>query len=501
MPPHAETGASVLALSALLAVAALVHWGLHRIERRLPLILTRRAQGPGATHPDPTSPRAVERVAVGWLTSERAPLLQAARDAGVAAVGSGLSVPLFTLNERSYSARDLITLPLLLGALWIVVSALTRLVQSHVLRAVGVDRGAQETFGFLVRYLLTFLGALVVLHLWGVDVRSIAIVASVLGVGIGFGLQNLANNFVSGLVIGFERPIKPGDYVRIGEFQGTIDRIGVRSTTIITRDRVSILVPNSKFLEEEVVNWSHGDPTCRVSVPVGVAYGSDVATVRAALLEAARGHPDVLADPRPHVELGAFGDSALEFELEVFTRNPRRQKDLISDLNFRIDAAFRRHGVTIPFPQRDLHLRSPELAEALAALTRRHFTDGELAAAREALAARERGNGAAEAPAPSDPTAALDDAALDALVGRMRAPGGVAVADRRHLLAVYPQCFVGREAVDWIVEHEGLTRDEAVTLGQRLVERGGVRHVLDEHPFRDGNFFYRFGARADASYQ
>jgi small-conductance mechanosensitive channel len=109
----------------------------------------------------------------------------------------------------------------------------------------------------------------------------------VLGVGVGFGLQHLANNLVSGLVIGIERPIKPGDFVTFGEFRGTVARIGARCVEIVTRDRVSILIPNSRFLEHEIVNWSHGDPTCRLQVPVGLAYGSDVATVRGALLDAA----------------------------------------------------------------------------------------------------------------------------------------------------------------------------------------------------------------------
>jgi hypothetical protein len=258
---------------------------------------------------------------------------------------------------------------------------------------------------------------------------------------------------------------------------------------------MSVIVPNSHVLEQHVVNWSHRSAVCRVTVPVDVACESDLRAVRAALLEAASRHPDVLADPRPDVAFRGFGDNALRFALEVWTRTPGRQRDLRSDLNYRLEAALRRHGVSVPFPQRDLHLRSPDLSAVVLAFARRHLGDDELAAAREMLRA--------PGPPPDDldrdlatetVCGAWDDRELDELLARLRGPSGVAVADRRHLLTVYPHCFIGREAVDWLVRAEGLTRDEAVRLGQLLVEREVIHHVLDEHPFQDGNFFYRFRA-------
>src|SRR6185369_5160451 len=136
----------------------------------------------------------------------------------------------------------------------------------------------------------------------GIDVSSLTIVASVLGVGVGFGLQNIANNFGSGFLLTLERPIKPGDFVQIGELMGTVERIGARSTEVWTLDRVSIIVPNAHLLEKEVVNWSHGDPVSRIHVPVSIEYGADLRRARAAMLEAARTHRDVLRDPRPAVE-------------------------------------------------------------------------------------------------------------------------------------------------------------------------------------------------------
>jgi small-conductance mechanosensitive channel len=501
--------ASPAAAAAEVAAAAVGVVLLRRLGHRLPLVLTRRVLG-AATHPDPAFRRLVAwalaplqlglGVAVAWDASGRLPGLRRARDAAVAALASGFGMPLFTVNDRGWTLVDVLALPLVLGALWVGVGVVARLVQSRALGASGMEHGAPETLAALVRYVGTLVGALVVLQAWGLDVRTLAVVGSVLGVGIGFGLQHLASNFVSGLVLSIERPVKPGDYVRIGDFQGTVERIGARSTEIVTRDRVSILVPNARLLEQEVINWSHGDPVCRIEIPVGVAYGSDVRAVRTALLDAAAGHPDVLQDRRARVELRRFGDSALEFALEVWIADPRRQQDVASDLNYRLEAALRRHGVEIPFPQRDLHLRDPALRELLAAVARRSVGDDDLAAARAFLAERGAARGAGpdlDAVDAELGRRAWDDAALAALAARMHAPDGVPVLDRRHLLTVYPRCFVGREAIDWLVACEGLSRAEARAVGARLVERGFVRHVLDEHPFRDGHFFYRFAADED----
>jgi hypothetical protein len=305
------------------------------------------------------------------------------------------------------------------------------------------------------------------------------------------------------VLVGLERQIKPGDFVRIGEWTGTVAHVGARSVEIRTLDRVSILVPNSRFLESEVVNWSHGDPTFRLRIPVGVEYGSDVARARTALLEAAQGHSSVLADPPPRVEFLGFGESALDFELHVWATDPRIQSRLKSDLNYRIEASLRRHGIAVPFSQHDVHVHAPELERVVTAWGRKTLGT-------EALGA----DGAADAPTasamaamtwsdtPPDESRAIDawrQDDLDRLVERMRAPSGVAIAPRRYLLTTYPRCFVGSEAVTWLAEHEGLTRSEAVRLGRRLVAAGLVRHVLDAHDFADRHLFYRFAADEDAA--
>jgi potassium efflux system protein len=499
-------------LSVLAVCAALLgHWLLRRIGRRLPRLLARAARGStassitmrweGIINVALLLPKVGLWAAAAGYVSGQFALLQYVRDMATHVVVMSVTMPLFTLEEHAYSAVDLLELPLVLGGLWIAVSALTRILRANVLAATGMEAGVQEAIALLTRCALTFIGAIIILQVWHIDVSSLTFVASVLGVGIGFGLQNIANNFVSGLVVSLERPIQPGDFVKVDDWEGTVEHIGPRNTEIRTLDNVSILIPNSRFLESEVVNWSHRDPVSRLHVPIGVAYGSDIARVRAALFEAAQGHADVLSDPRPRVEFRGFGDSALQFELLVWTRDPRIQHRLVSDLNYRIEANLRRHHVQVPFPQRDLHLRSPQLEQLLGAWSRRTFSEAELLP---------RGNGSTPEMPQLAAENALDfneersprdwsDAEIDALVARMRSGEGVPIVDRRHLLTTYPRCFVGREAVDWMTRTAGLTRKEAVALGQLLADRGIIHHVLDEHGFKDSKLFYRF--RADEARQ
>jgi small-conductance mechanosensitive channel len=487
----------LLVVLAVLGAAFLLHWAIGRASRRLPVLWARRRGLPGAAPEGVRRASALARVAsrtVLWLAaafllSERSPALHGLREGALGLLRRSFTMTLFSADGRDWSLLDLMALPALVAGVWLAASLAVRGLRARILVPAGVEDGLQETLSLLLRYGLLFLGVVVLLTAWGVDLRSIAIGASVLGVGIGFGLQNIANNFVSGLLINLERPVRPGDFVHVGDFMGRVLRVGARSTQIRTTDRVTILVPNSRFLETEVVNWSHGDPLSRLHVAVGVAYGSDLERVRKALLEAASGHPQVVRDPRPQVWLRRFGESSLDFELLVWTRDPENQSALVSDLNFRVAEALARHGIQIPFPQRDLHLRSPALERVVGAWSRRTFRAEELDGEQPAGAGGDAPTG--EAPVSRLPSP-WSEAQLEALAARMAGPGGVEVRDRRHLLSTYPRCFVGQEAVSWLVEHEGLGRGEAVELGQRLVALGIVRHVLDEHGFHDGHFFYRF---------
>jgi small-conductance mechanosensitive channel len=475
--------AQLLVAALAVALGGVLHFWIGRAARRIPRWLAQRrgeAPGPNVRHGRAFALGAVALrtalwLALAWGVSERIEPLMRARGGSLMLLVKALGAPLFTLGERSYSTLDLVALPLLLLTLWLAVGLVVRVVRSQVFEAAGVESGLQETLAILLRYALTFVGALVLLQGFGVDVRSLAIAASVLGVGIGFGLQSIANNFVSGVLINLERPIRPGDYVDVGGFEGSVVRVGGRSTTIRTLDGVLILIPNSKFLETEVVNWNLGDPRSRVHVPVGVAYGSDVARVRRALLEAARSHPEVEHDPRPQVQMRGFGQSSLDFELLVWTRDPRNKNTLESDLNFAIEQSLRRHGIEVPYAQLDVHVRPPGGQSASAPPPEQLGADAEPPPVREL--------------APHEWSEAEVAGALKRL-----ASGGVAIRDRRHLLQVYRQAFLGREAVDWLVTNEGLTRAEAVELGERWVALGLVRHVLDEHGFRDGQFYYRLSS-------
>jgi len=272
-----------------------------------------------------------------------------------------LASPMVPLGEKSYSLIQLILLIGLFIGLIVLAKAAKKLLRSRVLRLTGMSRGAQETVALIANYALIFFGTLVLLQIWGLDLSSLTIFASVLGVGIGLGLQGIAKEFVSGLVIIFERPIQVGDFVEVGKVMGTVERISVRSTEILTLDRVSVFVPNSRFLESEVINWSYPSPISRIKIPLRVAYGSNLSAVRDALIDVAVEHPDILSQPPPQVWFTGFGQSSLLLNLLVWVAEPRKQFQIKSDVYFRMDAILRDRNVEISLPQRDLNVRSGSL--------------------------------------------------------------------------------------------------------------------------------------------
>jgi small-conductance mechanosensitive channel len=225
-----------------------------------------------------------------------------------------------------------------------------------------VDAGIRQAIGTIFRYIILAIGFVIILQTAGIDLTALNVLAGAVGIGVGFGLQNIMSNFISGLIILFERPIKLGDRIVVGEVEGDVSRISGRSTTVVTNDNIAIIVPNSKFITEDVINWSYTDSTIRFKVPVGVSYNSDVGLVKKLLLEVAEENPDVLEQPVPMVIFMEFGDSALLFELRVWTDTYTHRKNmLISALNFAIIEKFRAHGVEIPFPQRDVHFKNGEI--------------------------------------------------------------------------------------------------------------------------------------------
>ncbi len=273
----------------------------------------------------------------------------------------------------AFGETQIIPAKILLGVL--LFALLLMLANSFKNKVVGTssllarfESSARETVLTLIGYAGFMLALIIGLSMAGFSFQNLAIVAGALSVGIGFGLQNIVNNFVSGIILLFERPIRRGDWVVVGGTEGVVKNIRVRSTEIETFDRSDVVVPNSEFISQQVVNWTLNDPHGRVIVPVGVAYGSDTAMVREILLKVAHEHPDVIQEnnfrnlPMPRVLFMGFGDSALNFELRCFIRDIRNWPFVRSDLNFEIDRSFRAAGISIPFPQRDVHIIGPQEA-------------------------------------------------------------------------------------------------------------------------------------------
>src|SRR5437870_2044509 len=250
---------------------------------------------------------------------------------------------------------------LLVGVFWFS-SGTKRFLFNRLLAQSGLDRSLQYAIAQVVSNIVLVVGIVIVLENTGIHLAALAVFAGAVGVGVGFGLQNIASNFISGLVILAERPITIGDRVEVAGITGQVQQIRARSTVIRTNDNISMIVPNTKFIDSPVTNWTYGDPRVRFRIPVGVAYGSDIAKVREALLAAGGENPNTLKDPAPSVFLKKFGDNSIDFELVVWSSEmSARPSRYRSDLNFAIDHKFREAGIELPFPQRDLHIRSGTL--------------------------------------------------------------------------------------------------------------------------------------------
>jgi small-conductance mechanosensitive channel len=281
---------------------------------------------------------------------------------------NALGIPLAWSAALPGLPISLLQIFLLIGLLMLVfwISSRTkRFLFNRFLVDSGLDRSLQYAIAQITANAVLVIGILVVLQNTGIHLEALTVFAGAIGVGVGFGLQNITSNFISGLVILAERPIALGDRVEVAGVTGQVQQIRARSTVIVTNDNIATIVPNQKFIDSLVINWTYGDPKVRFRIPVGVAYGTDVERLRQTLVEAAEEVPQTLRDPAPSVFFVGFGDSALNFELVAWsnemTDRPQRYR---SDLNFAIEKKLREAGIEIPFPQREIRIRSGGLKMA-----------------------------------------------------------------------------------------------------------------------------------------
>ncbi|MEG4572954.1 mechanosensitive ion channel [Microcoleus sp. N3A4] len=275
-------------------------------------------------------------------------------------LSGAMTTPLFYVGDTHLSIGAIVKLLILAIFTLIIARLISEGIKRSLLVRMGLDRGSREAISTIISYILATLGCILVMQGAGLDLTSLTVLAGVVGIGFGFGLQNLASNFISGLTLLFEHQIRVGDFIEIDSLLGTVETISIRSTIIKTIDGLFVIIPNIKFVETNIINWSYRDPRCRLHIPIGVAYGSDPVIVTEALLIAARMESNVLSHPSPKVWFCGFGDNALNFELLVWIDQPQESNAIKSAVNFLIDYEFRHRNIEIPFPQRDLWLRNPQ---------------------------------------------------------------------------------------------------------------------------------------------
>lgn len=275
------------------------------------------------------------------------------------AIRDALETPLLTLGSSPVTVWAILQLLVLIFLLFYLSAKLRSWLVENFLPRTNMEVGARQATGSIFRYALIAIGLAVIFQTAGIDLTALNVLAGAIGLGLGFGLQNIVNNFICGIVILFERPIKVGDRIVVGDVEGDVVHIGTRSTTVVSNDNISIIVPNSSFITENVVNWSHNDRKVRFRIPVSVAYGTEVALVERVLLEVAAANPDVLENPPPVVRLMEFGDSGLCFELRVWSTTLIHKRGLLtSSLNIAIYRVFKEYNIEIPYPRRNVQILS-----------------------------------------------------------------------------------------------------------------------------------------------
>ena len=268
-----------------------------------------------------------------------------------------LEFHLFTIGEFTLTIHNLAQVLFIIVVNWALLMVVNKLFKRHWKRD-NWETGRSHSLFKIVQYVSWILATIACFDSLGLSVTWILAGSAALGIGIGFGLQSFFNDIISGIFLLFEGTIEVDDVIEVDDIVGKVLKISLRATTITTRDDIIMIIPNHKFFSENVINWSHNEDQTRFSIKVGVADGSDTGLVKQLLLESIEEHPEVLNKPTPLVRFNDFGDSSLDFEVFFWSENIFRIERIQSDIRFIIDKKFRDNKVEIPFPQRDLHIKS-----------------------------------------------------------------------------------------------------------------------------------------------
>ncbi len=267
----------------------------------------------------------------------------------------------FSFGDVRISALGIIKSFISLAVLLSIASTLSKTLESRISKFPNITPSAQVLFGKLLKMIFFAVAIMVALEALGIDLTAFAVFGGALGVGIGFGLQKVISNFVSGIILLLERSLKPGDVIAVGNTYGWVQSLGARYVSLVTRDGTEHLIPNEEFITQRVENWSYSDNNVRLSVPVGISYNADLDLAIQLCLDAAASIPRVLKDPPPKCLISGFGDSSVDLSVRFWICDPAEgRSNVMSDIYYAVWKKFHEHNIEIPFPQRDLHIKSPD---------------------------------------------------------------------------------------------------------------------------------------------
>jgi len=285
---------------------------------------------------------------------------------------------LIKTENSSITVASIFLFVFLIILLFVLTKLFQKFIENRILTRTKADLGARRAISSIIYYIILFVGIIVIVQNTAIDLSGFSMLAGAIGIGVGFGLQNIVSNFIAGIIILFERPIKIGDRIEVNKIEGDVTHIGARSTHVLSNNNITIIVPNSKFITESVVNWTAQNRLVRFCIPVTVANGADARLVEQLLIDVAKENSDVVKNPEPGVRLMRFSDHGLDFELRAWsTTLVHRKSRLFSALNFGIYDKFNKHGIEFPNSQHDIYIKTPKNLSELTAMLSLKENEGE----------------------------------------------------------------------------------------------------------------------------